>query len=202
MSFFKRIFKAKEPIIDENDLLKQYRLFGNLEILGKLYQPYTHLVFGVCMKYLKNEENSQDAVMQIFEKLVLDLRKHEVVNFKSWLFVIAKNFCLQQLRSKEPATEEIKNIENDVELSENLHHEENENRLIALEKAIVDLPAEQKTCIELFYLKEKCYKEIVEETGFDLGKVKSYIQNGKRNLKLYLEKQWLKILILLTSSLP
>jgi RNA polymerase sigma-70 factor (ECF subfamily) len=57
-----------------------------------------------------------------------------------------------------------------------------------LEKCIETLGDEQKQCVKLFYLQEKCYKEITESTGFDMNKVKSYIQNGKRNLKICMEK--------------
>ena len=50
------------------------------------------------------------------------------------------------------------------------------------------LNPEQKQTVELFYLQEKSYKEIVDQTGFSMNDVKSYIQNGKRNLKIMLSK--------------
>jgi RNA polymerase sigma factor (sigma-70 family) len=193
--FFKKLFK-KKPSNEDADLIRQYKQTLDTAFAGELYERYTHLVFGVCMKYLKNEEDSKDAVMQIFEKLLTELKHHEVTNFKSWLHVLAKNHCLMWLRSarvrhqKSIITFEIKE---DVETEGFMHPsgEDNgtlEENLVALEKGMQELPVEQKRCIELFYLQQKCYKEITEITGYEMKKVKSYIQNGKRNLKIYLEK--------------
>ena len=193
--FFKKAKKDQlgDQLSDEM-LVKSYQQKGDLAQLGELYQRYTGLVFGVCMKYLKNEDDSKDAVMQIFEKLIVSLRKHEVNNFRSWLHVLTKNHCLMWLRSKKNMhlkdIQEI-NLEKNVEFTYYQHHgSENsfEKDLENLKTAITSLPREQKECIELFYLHEKCYKEIVDITGFELKKVKSYIQNGRRNLKIYMEK--------------
>ena len=141
------------------------------------------------MKYLKNEDDSKDAVMQLFEKLLIDLKKHEVQNFKGWLHTVAKNYCLMQLRKKNPETPLIENLV--VENQHFAHHEEEpqlEERLTLMEEAIAQLNDSQKKCVELFYLKEKCYQEISEQTGYTMNEVKSFIQNGKRNLKIYMEK--------------
>ena len=194
--FFKRAKKehAKGGLSDEA-LVKSYRQNGDMAVLGELYQRYTGLVFGVCMKYLKNEDDSKDAVMQIFEKLTINLKKHEVNNFRSWLHVLTKNHCLMWLRAeKNRHRKDIQdiNLEKNVEFVYYLHHNDENHReedLENLKTAITSLPDGQKQCIELFYLYEKCYKEIVEITGFELKKVKSYIQNGRRNLKNYIEKQ-------------
>ncbi|MDN5212656.1 sigma-70 family RNA polymerase sigma factor [Fulvivirgaceae bacterium BMA12] len=189
--FFKRgkkDHKTDHPTDDE--LVKIYQQHGDMVQLGKLYQRYTGLVFAVCMKYLKDEDDSKDAVMQIFEKLCVSLREHEVHNFKSWLHVLTKNHCLMWLRSQKNRhhkdIQEI-NLEKNVEFTYHPHHN-NEEDLENLKAAILSLPAAQKQCIELFYLEEKCYKEIVAITGFELKKVKSYIQNGRRNLKIHMEK--------------
>ncbi len=188
--FFK---PSKYDIPSDAELVKTYRNKGDIAILGKLYHRYTALVFGVCMKYLRNEEESKDAVMQIFEKLVESLKKHEVANFKSWLHVMTKNYCLMQLRSKKKMQyEELgkNNSETNMELGYQLHPngEDNlEGDLQAMEKAIEKLPEAQKKCIKLFYLEQKCYREIVELTNYELKKVKSYIQNGKRKIKILME---------------
>lgn len=148
-----------------------------------------HLVYGLCLKYLKNREASQDAVMQIFEKLIEAVRKHEIQNFKSWLYVLAKNHCLMTLRSKGLPPEEIN--EAIMETSYQLHHNEEvdlESNLAKLKKCIEELQNEQKQCVELFFLKKNPYQVISDKTGYDLKKVKSYIQNGKRNLKLCMER--------------
>jgi RNA polymerase sigma-70 factor (ECF subfamily) len=194
--FFKKFFK-KKPSNEDADLIRQYKQTLDTAFAGELYDRYIHLVYGVCLKYLKSEEDSKDAVMQIFEKLLIELKSHEINNFKSWLHVLAKNHCLMWLRSARVRQEKsiiTIEVKEDVENEEFLHPlggEETvtlEDNLVSLEKGIEELPIEQKRCIELFYLQQKCYKEITEITGYELKKVKSYIQNGKRNLKIYLEK--------------
>lgn len=180
---------AKDNPTDE-ELLLRYRLEGDLEILGKLYDPYMSLVYGVCLKYLKDREESKDAVMQIFEKLVIALRTHEVEHFRGWLYATARNHCLMQIRaSKNRKFEEIGQA--DMETASALHPEdgfEAELNMSRLEKCLEELVKEQKECVRLFYLQQKCYKEITVITGFDDNKVKSYIQNGKRNLKICMER--------------
>ncbi len=181
--------KHKADTADDEALLQQYRQTGDLAVLGRLYEPYMPMVFGVCLKYLQDEEQSKDAVIQIFEELVIKVTRHEVKQFKSWLYVLSRNVCLMQLRANK-RTETI-NIDEFMELPFVLHHEEvsNEHSLTALEKCMQTLSAEQQRSVELFYIREKCYKEVAELTGFSLNEVKSYIQNGKRNLKICLEKQ-------------
>lgn len=180
--------------IDDAELVKIYQQNGDMEILAALYQRYMDLVFGVCLKYLKDPELSRDAVMHIFEELIIKLRNHEVVNFRGWLYVIAKNHCLMQLRSPK----NLKTIEWNpgiMQSEENLHlngvltREENLN---SLEDCVQGLPEEQKKAVSLFYLKEKCYNEIVTETGLEWNTVRSLIQNGRRNLKICMEKKMSK----------
>lgn len=155
-----------------------------------LYNRYMSLVYGVCLKYLKDREESRDAVMQIFEKLVTALRQHQVEYFKGWLHTTTRNHCLMYLRSRKGKHfEEISPV-----LMENngVAHPEDEpaleENLGRLERCIETLNAEQRRCVQLFYLQQKCYKEIVQVTGFDDNKVKSYIQNGKRNLKICMDQ--------------
>lgn len=176
-----------------------YQQHGDLEVLGLLYQRYMDLVFGVCLKYLIDSESSKDAVMQIFEELVQKLRKYEVENFKSWLHTLAKNYCLMQLRTpKNLKTTEFSFSENgrglgadvmqsdeDVHLNGAMQKEENFKRM---EKCLQTLSPEQKATVEMFYLENKCYKEIAEVTGIEWNKVRSYIQNGRRNLKICMDK--------------
>lgn len=174
----------------DEELILLYRKSEELAIVGELYNRYTALVYGVCMKYLKDREESRDAVMQIFEKLMMTLKEHEVNVFKSWLYVTARNHCLMALRSRKGKNfEELSPflMENGV----NGHQEEGlevESNLHKLEKCLQELADEQKQCVRMFYLEQKCYQEISTKTGFDLNKVKSYIQNGKRNLKICMEK--------------
>jgi len=184
---FKRTYQQSEI-----DLLKQYKSTGDLNLLGTLYEPYMPLVYGLCLRYLKDESKSEDAVMQIFEQLIKKLRIHEVSNFKSWLYSFARNYCLMELRSSGKTAivslDENSFMEN--ELIEHQSFEDNmlEAKLSSMEKCLEYLNNEQKECIKLFYLDQKCYKDICEITGYDISKVKSYIQNGKRNLKICMEK--------------
>ncbi len=185
MNFLKSSGKPEDA--GDERLLQKYRQTGDLAVLATLYEQYMHLVYGVCLKYLKDEEQSKDAVMQIFEELIVKLPRHEVKQFKSWLYVLSRNFCLMQLRAgKKMPTEALDNI---MELAEDLHHsDDREEDLVALERCKEKLPPPQKISIQLFFIEEKCYKEIADDTGYSMNEVKSYIQNGKRNLKICLEK--------------
>ena len=182
--------KPGNPAPDDAALIALYKKTGDLEVLGQLYGRYMHLVYGVCLKYLQDEAKSQDAVMQIFEELIQKLKIHEVQNFKSWLHVLCRNHCLMALR-KWGKNKTVSIDDTFVENTEFVHlniDDTKEQQLTLMEKCMESLPEEQRISVDLFYLKEKCYKEITEITGYDLNKVKSYIQNGKRNLKNCIEK--------------
>lgn len=187
MAFLKSI---TNPGLSDKELVQQYKQSRDMKVLAELYQRYMDLLYGVCLKYLKDPETSRDAVMNIFEELVGKLHKHEVENFKSWLYTLAKNHCLMQLRTpKNLKTTEFKGdymqSEEEVHLNGVLTREDNLQRL---EKCLQTLPAEQKITVELFYLQNKCYNEIAETTGIEWNKVRSYIQNGRRNLKICMDK--------------
>jgi len=178
------------PLYTDMELLRLYKESGELAYWGELYTRYTSLVYGVCLKYLKDRDEAKDAMMQLFEKLVATLLTHDVENFKSWLYVTARNHCLMQLRVRKGKYQQEFSPEL-VETQFLLHLDEEpemEQNLSKLEKCIDQLANDQQQCVRLFYLQEKCYKEIAGLTGFDLSKVKSYIQNGKRNLKICMEQ--------------
>ncbi len=188
MKFIKNTSKSQSP--DDAELVALYQKSGDLDILGNLYNRYMHLVYGVCLSYFKDEEQSKDAVMQIFEELVTKLRVHQVQNFKSWLHVLTRNHCLMALR-KQNRNPLVPMDENFVEKDDFVHldiDDTKETRLTIMEKCMETLSEEQRKSVDLFYLQEKCYKEVAEITGYDMLKVKSYIQNGKRNLKICIEK--------------
>lgn len=174
----------------DSELIAQYKHTGESEWLGVLYTRYTAMVYGVCLKYLKDRDEAKDAVMQLYEKLSGVLKTHEVQHFKSWLYVTARNQCLMQLRSRKGKfTEEISPFL--METASEMHLEDGaevETNLGKLEECIEKLNPEQKICVRLFYLEEKCYKDIAQVTGYDLNQVKSFIQNGKRNLKICMEQ--------------
>jgi len=173
---------------DDDQLLTSYRKSGDLAILGRLYEKYMPMVYGVCLKYLENEDVAKDAVMGIFEELISKAKQHDIKQFRNWLYVLSRNYCLMQLRQGKKI--ETVNLDDFMEFTPVLHPDDNnrEEAMKALERCMDKLSPAQKQSIGLFYLNEKCYKEIVEVTGFSLNEVKSYIQNGKRNLKICLEK--------------
>ncbi len=166
-----------------------------LRILGELYEGYMHLVYGVCLKYLKDREESMDAVMQIFEKLISVIPEQKIENFRSWLHVVTKNYCLMQLRSKQTDNRKFNEWTIDpgnfMENGSSLHPIDSEDHEIdkVLEDCIEELKDEQKECIRQFYYEDRCYSEIAKNLGIDEKKVKSNLQNGKRNLKLCMEEK-------------
>jgi RNA polymerase sigma-70 factor, ECF subfamily len=176
-------------------LLNQFTSTGDPEILGKLYSTYMPLVYGVSLKYLNDREESKDAVMQIFEKLIDEIPKHKIINFKSWLHVVTKNYCLMKLRTQKSQDKKLEDWVNDssafMEYSSVLHpiDEDKQDMDKALEDCIEKLKKEQKECILQFYYDNRCYAEIAAKMDLDEKKVKSYLQNAKRNLKLCLEEK-------------
>jgi RNA polymerase sigma factor (sigma-70 family) len=188
LKFIKNNSRIQEQ--DDAELIRSYKQSGSLEVLGQLYNKYMPLVFGVCLNYLKDEESGKDAVMQIFEELVVKLRVHEVQNFKSWLHVLTRNHCLMAIR-KSSKNETVSLEDAFVENTDFVHldmDDTKERKLSIMEACMEKLPEEQKVTVDLFYLQEKCYKEVADITGYDMLKVKSYIQNGKRNLKNCIER--------------
>jgi len=176
--------------IDDNQLLQYFYNDKNNEWLGILLQRYTLLLLGVCMKYLKNEEEAKDGVQQVFLKAITELHKYKVDYFKSWLYMVAKNHCLMKLRDKGKQTVEMNEqlLSTADESADKKKHLEKDRTLDNMESALRMLNEEQSTCITLFYLEKKTYQEITQQTGYPLLKVKSHIQNGKRNLKIMLER--------------
>lgn len=148
-----------------------------------------HLVYGLCLKYFKNRDDSQDATMAIYEQIGEKLLTAEVQHFKSWLYMVSKNHCLMELRKKNPEVHADIFMESVEAVHLNEDKVELEKDIEALEACIEELKEEQKKCVTLFFLEKKSYQEVNEQTGIDLKKVKSYIQNGKRNLKMCLESK-------------
>ena len=171
--------------LTDAELVSLYRKEADLNVLGKLYQRYMDLIYGVCLKYLKDPEAAKDAVINIYEELISKLKQHEVSHFKSWLYTLSRNHCLMQLR-KEKGRNTVEIAEKFMQSEEMLHLDsvmEKESQLNSMEKCLEQLSDEQKSCVTLFYLQGKCYNEITELTGIEWNKVRSFIQNGRRNLK-------------------
>ena len=195
--FLKRFRRPK--LITDAEYLAAYRSTGDLVTLGELYERHMDLVYAVCYNYLRDQEEAKDAVMQLFEQLVTDLQRHEVQHFKTWLHTVARNYCLMQLRKRTSQPVRIDAVVADasgadiqsssnlttLNLDDDLDLEED---LTRMEACLQTLPTEQRTCLTLFYLEQKSYAEVSDLTGYDLKQVKSYLQNGRRNLKLCMQK--------------
>jgi RNA polymerase sigma factor (sigma-70 family) len=175
--------KPKYQLKDE-EVLAKYRTSGKPEWLDEIFRRYSGLSYGVCLKYLKNTDDARDTVMQAFLKLQSELVRTEPRNFKSWLYVLLKNECLMRLRASGKVIQQ--------EIPEHLPTESEtdskELDLQAMEKAMELLNEAQRICIQLFYMEGLSYKELEERTGYSPMEVKSYLQNGRRNLRLAIEK--------------
>ncbi|MCO6479676.1 MAG: sigma-70 family RNA polymerase sigma factor [Phaeodactylibacter sp.] len=189
-----RFFNRRPSELSDAELLARYRSSGELAWLGRLFERYAELVYGVCLKYCRDEQEAEDAAMAVFEQLVTKAREHEVHNFKSWLHVLTKNHCLMQLRKAGRKREE--SFEPGLMQSvDGRHHtidieiDEDNGQLKGLHDCMEQLPEEQRLCIQAFYLEGHSYKEIAEFRQEDLGRVRSYIQNGRRNLRICLGKK-------------
>ncbi len=182
----------KHQHITDQELLEQFYADHNNEWLGILLQRYTLLLLGVSMKYLKNEEEAKDSVQQIFLKVIQELQKYKVEYFKSWLYMVAKNHCLMKLRDRQgKITTEINDrlTAKPEEETDRQKLLQNDHTLDLMESALKELNPEQEQCVTLFYLQKKSYQEISDATGYTMLQVKSYIQNGKRNLKILIEQK-------------
>jgi RNA polymerase sigma factor (sigma-70 family) len=179
--------------ISDQQLLNSFYTSRDNHWLGVLLQRYTLLLLGVCMKYLKNEEEAKDCVQQVFMKAITELHKYKVEYFKSWLYMVAKNHCLMKLRDKTArTTAEIREDQLEVPGADEhsqQQHLEKDRQLDLMTDCLNELSKEQKQCVTLFYLEKRSYNEIADVTGYTLMQVKSYIQNGKRNLKLLMERK-------------
>jgi RNA polymerase sigma-70 factor (ECF subfamily) len=184
------VTKEKFNDTTDSELLEKFYSDRNNDWLGILLQRYTLLLLGVCMKYLKNEEDAKDAVQQIFLKAINELNKYKVSYFKSWIYMIAKNYCLMKLRDKGKTHLEINDhaitADEPVEIDVLL---EKDDLLNKMNEVLKQLNKEQQQCLTLFYLEKKSYTEVASITGYHIMSVKSHIQNGKRNLRLLMKKK-------------
>jgi len=191
ISYFHPVNPKLNKHISDQELLEKFYADRDNQWLGILLERYTLLLLGVCMKYLKNEELARDSVQQIFLKAITELQKYRVEYFKSWIYMVAKNHCLMQLRDK-PG-------KNTIEVKESIPAEADETdkeSLLLNEKtyeymgeALKELNADQQLCVTLFYMEKKSYQQITVQTGYSMMQVKSHIQNGKRNMRILIEKK-------------
>lgn len=185
-----KIFRKNPSKYSDSELVARYQKSGDMELLGILYERYTELVYGVCLKILKNEAAAEDAFMTIFEKLTKKVRAHDIQQFRPWLHTVVRNHCLGILR-KEGKHLTVSYDGDFMQSTEILHpfmEEATNSKLTALPECLNSLKGEQKSCVQLFYFEGQSYQDIAAEKAVAIGKVRSYIQNGRRNLKICIEK--------------
>lgn len=190
MSSSPKIVLAQLP---DNELIDRFRYSHDNQYVGELYKRYAHLVLGLCIKYFEDVDVAKDATMSIFELLLHELKRHHIDHFKSWLYTVSKNYCLQELRKKKSRNKKedlFKDFLKDTMENELDMHpkEEREMLLVKMEKLIPSLKNNQRLCLKMFYLEGKTYADISHELNFSLKEVKSHIQNGKRNLKIKMQE--------------
>lgn len=188
------LFKKKEYNSDE-ELLKHYKQSGNKELFADLFKKHVSVVYGTCLFYLQDKDEAQDATMQLFEKLLLDINNREIDNFKGWLSFVVRNHCISIIRKNKSQNKNIKSYyefeyeDANYETEEKINAVSDDVMLENMKLCLPKLKENQRVCVELFYLNNKSYQDISNQTGFTLNEIKSHIQNGKRNLKLLLEDQ-------------
>lgn len=183
--------KPEQGNLTDEELLKRYCDSGELVYFVEAYKRYMPLVYGVALKYLKRPEDAQDAVMQLFEELVVKIKEVEIQSFKAWLYTCIRNNCLMEIR-KRSKNLSVSLDDSFMEFCDDFHLtvvSESENREESLRECVESLPEKQRISVKYFFFNELSYKEVEERTGFSLKMVKSFIQNGKRNLKLCLERK-------------
>ncbi len=178
--------------LSDSDLIDRYRFSHDNVYIGELFQRYSHMLFGVCLKYVKDEDKAKDVVMDVFEKVLLDLKRHPVENFKAWIYTVTKNQCLMDMRKEkrvDAKQEEFAHVSKETveyDIPKHLNGESDEETDRRLDAAIDELKDGQRECIRMYYFEKKSYDEIEAKTGYTYKQVKSFLQNGKRNLKIKL----------------
>ncbi len=189
------LFKKKKEYVNDEDLLLQYKQSGDKDLFADLFKKHVTTVYGTCLFYLQDKDEAQDATMVLFEKLMLDISTREINNFKAWLSFVVRNHCISLIRKSKTASKNKKSYyefemeETSYEAEEKIQSVSDDVLLQEMKNCLPRLKDKQRICVERFYLQNKSYQDIADETGYSLNEIKSHIQNGKRNLKLMIEEQ-------------
>lgn len=191
--FLKINQNGKQPqtgTLPDEQLIEEYLHTGNKDLIGILFERYTPLVYGICLRYIDDHEQCKDAVMEIFESLFDKLAVHRISCFRNWLYSVARNHCLMAIRKAAGAERmkkkaAVETEEYDLQPDTQIYEKE-----CLVHEAVGQLSGEQKLCLNLLYLEDKSYRDISETTGYSLNQVKSYVQNGRRNLKSYIQSRY------------
>ena len=174
------------------DLIEKYRRTGETAYLNDLYRRYLHLVYGVCLRIIKDPHRSEDACMEVFERVTTLLKDQDVRSFQNWLYFVTRNYCYKLVQ--QPILDLLSSEELEQKTGVSFVEKEREETQIKeamyedLEAGIAQLPEEQRLCVVLFYYQRQSYREIAQTTGQDEKWVKTHLQNGKRKLKILLDK--------------
>ena len=188
------LFKKKEYISDD-ELVSHFKKTGDKNTFAELYKKHVKVVYGACLFYLQDKAEAQDATMQLFEKLMIEFKNRDITNFKGWLSFVVRNHCISIIRKNKSHQKNIKSYyefeyeQPNAETEEKINSVNEDELLQHMSDSLPLLKDKQRICIELFYLKNKSYQDIATETDFSINEIKSYIQNGKRNLKLLIEEK-------------
>lgn len=191
-TLFKRLNISSDSAVSDELLLERFVRSGDTAALGTLYGRYMPMVYGVCLKWLQDSGKAEDAVMSIYEELVRKLPQQQVESFRGWLFVVARNYCLMELRKQQRrptdlyAPEDMQRYDDGGTESPDAELPPDHSK--PLEKCMGELPDAQRKSVQWFYYEDKSYKDIADLMQEEVGKVRSFIQNGRRNLKICLEK--------------
>jgi RNA polymerase sigma-70 factor (ECF subfamily) len=188
------LFKNKEYLSDE-ELVSQFKRDGNKSVFAELFKKHVKVVYGTCLFYLQDKDEAQDATMQLFEKLMVEVKIRDISNFKGWLSFVVRNHCISIIRKNKSNQKNIKSYYEfeyeapNIETEEKINSVDDDQMIALMTESLFQLKEKQRICIDLFYLKNKSYQDIAIETNFSINEIKSYIQNGKRNLKLLIEEK-------------
>lgn len=189
------LFKKKKEYVSDEALLLDYRQSGDKDLFAELFKKHVTTVYGTCLFYLQDKDEAQDATMILFEKMLLDIGTREINNFKAWLGFVVRNHCISLIRKKKTVNKNLKSYyefemeDSTYETEEKIQSVSDDELLREMKSCLPKLKERQRICVEQFYLHNKSYQDIANETGYSLNEVKSHIQNGKRNLKLLIEEQ-------------
>lgn len=189
------LFKKKKEYVSDEALLLDFKQSGDKDLFAELFKKHVTTVYGTCLFYLQDKDEAQDATMILFEKMLLDIGTREINNFKAWLGFVVRNHCISLIRKKKTVNKNLKSYyefeleDTSYETEEKIQSVSDDVLLQEMKGCLPKLKERQRMCVEQFYLHNKSYQDIANDTGFNLNEIKSHIQNGKRNLKLLIEEQ-------------
>jgi len=179
---------------EDRDLLR--RMASNdAEALGKFYDRYNRLAFGLVLRIVGNREDAEDVLVDVFWQVWQQASRYDVTRGKpvAWLLTIARSRAIDCLRS----SSRHQTTSEDVEVVKTTTANPSEPDAFVLadtrngvQEALRTLPEQQRTVLEMAYFQGMSHTEIAAALGQPLGTVKDRIRTGmlhlKKRLKPYL----------------